>query len=92
MGLRWDASNPSQAFTKLAFTPQQLTRIALALKTGAFLVVALQLLSPYALTLALALLAPGFLLGATWFAGLAAATALLALVSAYESRVIPLNN
>ena len=69
-----------------------LTRTTLALETRAFLFAALRLLPVSTLALALALLVPRFLLGATLLAGLAATTALLGLVSTHKSRVVPLSN
>ena len=61
------------------------TRTALALKTRAFLVVALQFLPASTLALALALLVPRFLLGAAWLARPTATAALLAIVSVHKS-------
>ena len=66
----------------------QPTRTALALKTWAFLIIALQYLSASALALALALLVSRFLLGTTWLVRLAATAALLALVSMHKSQIV----
>ena len=68
------------------------TRATLALETRTFLAVLLWLLPASALALTLARLVPSFLLGATWLARAATATAHLPVVSTHERRVIALSN
>ena len=84
-----DVAVPREAATLIL---SQLTRTTLALKTRAFLAIALWFLPASTLALALALLVPSVWLGAAWLARPTTTTALLALVSVHECQVIPLSN
>ena len=84
-----DVAVPRESATLILL---RLTGTTLALETRAFLAVSLRLFPASALALGLALLVLRFCLGATWFAGPATASALIALVSPHECQVIPLSN
>ena len=73
-----DVAVPRESATLVLLRP---TGITLAPETSAFLAVLLQLLPASTLALALAWLVPSFLLGATWLARMAVATALLPVIS-----------
>ena len=87
--LATDVVVPRESVTLILLWP---TRTALALKFLVILAVLLRLLPASTLALVLARLVPSFLLGATWLARAATATALLALVSTHEHRAIEHSN